>query len=167
MLAGSFQPVRLHCFTISKIFASMRATSMTEPCGSLLRFQSVAIACILFAVLFGTLTYDLSGYVPGYDGSPRTASEWHERIAKEQRQRQLPEGDYSHSDMSIKLPLVNLRHGPHDRDPAFAGRHLRINQFRMLTLLRKDSAASNSCWSSINLHNYRSVASLSHTTTAN
>jgi hypothetical protein len=31
--------------------------------------------------------------VPGYDGSLRTASEWHERIAKEQRQRQLLEGD--------------------------------------------------------------------------
>jgi hypothetical protein len=47
---------------------------------------------VLFAVLFAHAFTMLSGCVPGYDGGPRTASEWHERIEKEQRQRQLPEG---------------------------------------------------------------------------
>jgi hypothetical protein len=48
---------------------------------------------VLFAVLFAHVLTTISGCVQGYDRSPRSASEWHERIAKELRLRQLPEGD--------------------------------------------------------------------------
>jgi hypothetical protein len=48
---------------------------------------------VLFAVLFALALTTVSGCVQGYDGSPRSASEWHERIEKELRQRRLPEGD--------------------------------------------------------------------------
>jgi hypothetical protein len=47
----------------------------------------------LLAVIFAHVLITINGCVPpGYDGSPRTAAEWHERAARELRRRQLPEG---------------------------------------------------------------------------
>jgi hypothetical protein len=47
---------------------------------------------VLLAVLFAHILTTMSGCVQGYDGTPRTASEWHERAEKELRLRRLPEG---------------------------------------------------------------------------